>query len=214
MKAKLHVSPDPEKKYPIYDVGGGSVEKSKSSSLTKIHSSPSTLSKWINDVRDGELNVPPPKKGRGKDNNSPTLLIQIDSEYDTEEIEASSSTSKSSNIRKSSYPRDTTKPIAINEDDSVTSTATRKKKEAKGATSKSKPAKKARAAKKTAPKKKVDLSESEDEFEGMEFDEDDNQSEKHATPPPRARSGRARKQITYAIEDSSDDQSSDGSSDW
>ena len=52
MKAKLIVSTDPERKYPIYDVGSGGVEKAKSSSLTKTHSSQ-------NDVRDGELNVPP-----------------------------------------------------------------------------------------------------------------------------------------------------------
>ena len=149
MKAKLHVSPAPERKYSIYDVGNGGVEKANSSSLTKTHSSTSTLFKWKNDVRDGELNVPPTKKWRGRADNSPTLLIQIDSEYDTEEIEASSSTSKSSNGRKRSYPRDTTKPIAINEDDSVTSTATRKKKEAKGATSKSKYTNKERATKKT-----------------------------------------------------------------
>ena len=141
-------------------------------------------------------------------------MIQINSEYDTEEIEASSSTLKSSNGRKRSSPRDTTKQIATNEDESITSTATIKNNEAKGASNKSKPAKKARATKKIAPKKKVDLSESEDEFKGMEFDEDDAQSEKRVTPPPRARSVREQKQTTYNIEDSSDDQSSDGSSDW
>ena len=68
--------------------------------------------------------------------------------------------------------------------------------------------------KKPAHKKKVDLTESEDEFEGMEFDESDNKSEKRVTPPPRARSARARNQITYAIEYISDDQYSYGSSVW
>ena len=48
----------------------------------------------------------------------------------------------------------------------------------------------------------------------MEFDEDDTQSDKRVTPPPRARSVREQKQTTYNIEDSSDDQTSDGSSDW
>ena len=169
MKAKLHVSPDPERKYPIYDVGGGSVEKSKSSSLTKIHSSPSTLSKWINDVRDGELNVPPPKKGRGKDNNPPTLLIQIDSEDDTEEIKASLSTSKSRNGRKRSSPRETTSPIAINEDDSIMSSASRKNKEANGATSKSKPAKKVRTTKKKHQRRKLNFQSVKVSLKGRNF---------------------------------------------
>ena len=111
-------------------------------------------------------------------------MIQINSEYNTEEIEASSSTLKSSNGRKRSSPRDTTKQIATNEDESITSTATIKNNEAKGASSKSKPAKKARATKKIAPKKKVDLSESEDDFKGIEFDKDDTLSEKRVAPPP------------------------------
>ena len=42
-------------------------------------------------------------------------------------------------------------------------------------------------------------------LKGTEFDEDDNQSEKRVTPPPRARSDIAQKKITYDIEDSSDD---------
>ena len=63
MKAKLHFNPSQESKYLIYDVGSGGVEKSKSSSLKKTHSSPSTISLWKNDVRYGELDVPPHKKG-------------------------------------------------------------------------------------------------------------------------------------------------------
>jgi len=165
---------------------------------------------------------PAPKKKAPR----PAPLEISDEGEDNDDVESRSLSSSSaiSKGRKRSSPRQGAINLLDDEDDeapAVTSKASRPKAGAKKTAKKAPAVKKApaaarkpraaAAAKKPAPKKKkavVELSESEDDLNASkEYDEDDDGSEDFTPPPPRARSGRARKQVNYALEDESDDDS-------